>query len=167
MAGIVDAVRERLAGQPPTEMVQIERHYVVALIQLIEHSDCDERNGALAMDTKSYRATYAGKDLGLSRDMFLTLYAIASKPYGATYREIYDLYKGKGFIAGEGGRFQGNVRTMIKRLRRRLREVGVSDQLIVSRPRIGYSWRDSPPSEADHASPRSMDEERGTQCFAT
>src|SRR5690348_6230828 len=106
MVGIVDAVRERLAGQLPSEMVQIERHYVVALVQLIEHAECEEWNGALEMDARSYRATYAGMDLGLTKDMFLALYAIASKPCGATYREIYDLCKGKGFIAGHDGRFQ-------------------------------------------------------------
>lgn len=165
MVGIVDAVRECLASQLPSELVQIERHYVVALLQLLEHTDCHERNGALEMDLKSYRASYAGKDLGLPRDMFLTLYAIASKPCGATYREIYDLYKGKGFVAGDGGRFQGNVRTMIKRLRRRLREVGLSDQLIINRAGVGYYWFD-PSSEADRASSRPTVVE-GIPCFAT
>jgi hypothetical protein len=156
MAGIVNAVRGCLAGQLPSEMVQIERHYVVALLQLIEHTDCHERNGALEMDARSCTATYAGKDLGLTKDMFLTLYAIASKPYGATYREIYDLCKGKGFVAGDGGRFHGNVRTMIKRLRRRLREAGLSDQVVVNRIRVGYYWHD-PSSEADRVPPRSAD----------
>jgi DNA-binding response OmpR family regulator len=159
MACIVDAVRERVAGQLQSDVVQIERHYVVALLQLIEHADCYERTGALEMDARSYRATCAGKDLGLTKDMFLTLYAIASKPYGATYREIYDLCRAKGCVAGDGSRFQGNVRAMIKRLRRKLREMGLSDQLIVNRSGVGYYWRD-PSSEPDRLLPRSMGEPR-------
>lgn len=35
-----------------------------------------------------------------------------------------------------------NVRTMIKRPRQRLCHIGLSDQLIESRPRIGYCWHD-------------------------
>lgn len=145
MAGIVDAIRERLAQVPgafPSDLVSIERHYLIALLQLLAHTNCIERRGALELDAASYKARYAGLDLGLTKDMFLTLYAIASKPDGATYREIYDLCKGKGFIAGQDGRFEMNVRTMIKRLRQRLREEGLSEQLIENRPRIGYCWHD-------------------------
>lgn len=145
MAGLADAIRERLAqasGTCPPDVVLIERHYLVAMLQLLAHTDCVERHGALELDFVSYTAQYRGKDLGLTKDMFLTLYAIASKAHGATYREIYDLCKGKGFIAGQEGRFEMNVRTMIKRLRQRLCENGLSDQLIESRPRIGYCWHD-------------------------
>lgn len=145
MAGLVDAIRERLVQAPgtcPPDVVLIERHYLIALLQLLAHTDCIERRGALELDPVSYTAQYAGKDLGLTKDMFLTLYAIASKMHGATYREIYDLCKGKDFIAGQEGRFEMNVRTMIKRLRQRLRETGLSDQLIESRPRVGYRWHD-------------------------
>ncbi len=136
-------------------MVLIERHYVVALLQLLAHTDCAERHGALELDATSYTAQYAGKNLDLSKDMFLTLYAIASKPHGATYREIYDLCKGKGFIAGQDGRFEMNVRTMIRRLRQRLRETGLSDDMIESRPRVGYCWRD--PAAAALAVAASLD----------
>lgn len=145
MAGLVDAIRERLAqvsGTCAPDVILIERHYIVALLQRLAHVDCVERRGALELDPVSYIARYAGKDLGLSRDMFLTLYAIASKPDGATYREIYDLCKGKGFVAGAEGRFEMNVRTMIKRLRNRLRETGLSAAMIESRPRVGYCWHD-------------------------
>jgi hypothetical protein len=147
MAGVVDAIRECLAHAPaagaaPSDIVPIERHYLIALLQLLAHTDCIERRGALEMDAASYKARYAGMDLGLTKDMFLTLYAIASKPDGATYREIYDLCKGKGFVAGPDGRFETNVRTMIKRLRHRLREEGLPEQLIENRPRIGYCWHD-------------------------
>jgi DNA-binding response OmpR family regulator len=159
MAGIVDAVRERLSGQLPSEIIQIERQYVVALLQLIEHTDCHEHNGALEIDPRSYRATYAGKYLGLTKDEFLTLYAIASKADGATYREIYDLCKGKGFVAGDGGHFQGNVRTMIKRLRRKLCMAGLSAQVIVNRPGVGYYWHDLS-AERDRVPPLSADEGR-------
>jgi len=145
MAVLVDAIRERLAKTSdtcPPDVIQIERHYLVALLQQLTHVDCVERHGALELDAVSYTAQYAGRDLGLTKDMFLTLYAIASKPHGATYREIYDLCKGKGFVAGQQGRFEMNVRTMIKRLRQRLRESGLSDQMIESRPRVGYRWHD-------------------------
>jgi len=52
------------------------------------------------------------------------------------------LCKGKGFVAGADGRFEMNVRTMIKRLRIRLRETGLSAEMIESRPRVGYCWHD-------------------------
>src|SRR5690242_2430640 len=82
MAGLIDAIRERLAqaaGTCPSDVVLIERHYLVALLQLLAHADCVERRGALELDAASYTAQYAGRDLGLTKDMFLTLYAIASK----------------------------------------------------------------------------------------
>lgn len=145
MGDLVDAIRARLAlasGTSPPDVILIERHYIVALLQLLAHVDCVERRGALDLDPVSYIARYAGKDLGLTKDMFLTLYTIVSKPDGATYREIYDLCKGRGFIAGTEGRFEMNVRTMIKRLRSRLREAGLSADMIESRPRIGYCWHD-------------------------
>lgn len=145
MAGLVDAIRERLAQASGTcafDLVAIERHYLVALLQHLAHTDCIERCGALELDAASYKARYAGADLALTKDMFLTLYAIASKPDGATYREIYDLCKGKNFVAGPDGRFEMNVRTMIKRLRQRLRELGLSEQLIENRPRVGYCWHE-------------------------
>lgn len=71
--GRAEAIRERLAqtsGTCPPNVVLIERRYVVALLQLIAHTDCVERRGALELDPVSYTARYGGKDLGLTKDMF-------------------------------------------------------------------------------------------------
>ncbi len=58
-----------------------------------------------------------------------------------TYRAIYDQVHYEGFAAGDGERgFERNVRTLIKRLRRKFEAVDPGFRAIRSVTRMGYAW---------------------------
>ena len=59
-----------------------------------------------------------------------------------TYREIYDLAHGKGFVAGSGMEgYRVNVRTFIKRIRQKFKDVDEQFDSIENYPGFGYRWR--------------------------
>jgi two-component system response regulator ChvI len=62
-----------------------------------------------------------------------------------SYREIYDIVHGEGFMAGEGEMgFRTNVRAFIKRIRHKFREVDPDFSLIKNYPGFGYRWWEEP-----------------------
>jgi two-component system response regulator ChvI len=57
------------------------------------------------------------------------------------YREIYDLVHGKNFIAGYGAEgYRANVRTFIKRIRKKFRDVDDNFDHIENYAGFGYRW---------------------------
>ena len=57
------------------------------------------------------------------------------------YREIYDLVHGKNFIAGYGAEgYRANVRTFIKRIRKKFRDVDDTFDHIENYAGFGYRW---------------------------
>ena len=57
------------------------------------------------------------------------------------YREIYDLVHGKDFVAGQGSEgYRANVRTFIKRIRKKFRDVDPGFDLIENYTSFGYRW---------------------------
>ena len=60
-----------------------------------------------------------------------------------SYREIYDIVHGEGFMAGDGEvGFRTNVRAFVKRIRQKFREVDPVFSTINNYPGFGYRWRD-------------------------
>ena len=60
-----------------------------------------------------------------------------------SYRDIYDLVHGKGFVAGYGpAGYRANVRAFIKRIRQKFRAVDGTFDLIDNYPGFGYRWRE-------------------------
>jgi len=58
-----------------------------------------------------------------------------------SYRELYDLVHGKDFLAGSGtDGYRANVRTFIKRIRKKLREVDTEFEHIHNYAGFGYRW---------------------------
>jgi two-component system response regulator ChvI len=58
------------------------------------------------------------------------------------YRDIYDLVRGEGFTAGVGPEgYRANVRTFIKRIRQKFREIDERFDSIENYPGFGYRWR--------------------------
>lgn len=58
------------------------------------------------------------------------------------YREVYDVVRGEGFVAGAGPEgYRQNVRTFIKRIRGKFREVDPDFDQIGNYPGFGYRWR--------------------------
>jgi two-component system, OmpR family, response regulator ChvI len=98
--------------------------------------------GLLALRFDTHRAVWAGRtvDLTLTEFKILTLLAEqAGQDIG--YREIYDLVHGKDFIAGHGSEgYRANVRTFIKRIRKKFRDVDPSFDHIENYAGFGYRW---------------------------
>ncbi|MFQ6019027.1 MAG: helix-turn-helix domain-containing protein, partial [Kiloniellaceae bacterium] len=61
----------------------------------------------------------------------------------ATYRQIYDIVRGKDFAAGYGSEgFRANVRSFIKRIRKKFRDVDPEFDRIDNYAGFGYRWLD-------------------------
>ena len=88
------------------------------------------------------RALWAGRvvDLTLTEFRIVTLLAErAGREVG--YREIYDLVHGKDFVAGYGTEgFRANVRTFIKRIRKKFRDIDSDFDQIHNYAGFGYRW---------------------------
>lgn len=102
-----------------------------------------KRIGLLTLRSDSCRAIWGINQvpLTLTEYRIVELMALnASSP--CSYRQIYDVVHGMGFVAGDGNdghRF--NVRTLIKRIRKKFCELDSAFNQIETAPGIGYKWR--------------------------
>lgn len=99
-------------------------------------------SGPLLLRPHKGRAEWRGHDIGLTvveQRIVALLVANAGQP--VTYRAIYDQVHYEGFVAGEGERgFKLNVRTIIKRMRRKFEAIDSDFQAIRSIVGLGYAW---------------------------
>jgi two-component system response regulator ChvI len=88
------------------------------------------------------RAFWRGAAIDLTLTEFRMIAQLAMRPgEDISYRELYDLVHGKDFIAGFGSEgFRTNVRTFIKRIRRKFRELDSTFDCIENYARFGYRW---------------------------
>jgi two-component system response regulator ChvI len=100
------------------------------------------RLGRLTLRFDTSRAVWDGRtvDLTLTEFKILTLLAEnAGQDVG--YREIYDLVHGKDFIAGHGAEgYRANVRTFIKRIRKKFRDIDPDFDHVENYAGFGYRW---------------------------
>ena len=100
------------------------------------------RLGQLTLRFGTNRALWAGRavDLTLTEFRIVTLLAErAGRDVG--YREIYDLVHGKDFVAGQGSEgYRANVRTFIKRIRKKFRDLDPGFDHIENYASFGYRW---------------------------
>ena len=100
------------------------------------------RLGPLELRFDTNRALWAGRviDLTLTEFKIVTLLAEnAGQDVG--YRMIYDLVHGKEFISGHGAQgYRTNVRTFIKRIRKKFRDGDPSFDRIENYAGFGYRW---------------------------
>lgn len=102
--------------------------------------------GQLTLRMKSGRALWKGQSVDLTLTEFKMAAHLAANAGGeVTYRTLYDLVHGSGFFAGIGADgYRANVRTFIKRIRRKFRDLDDTFDEIQNYAGFGYSWR--PPS---------------------
>ena len=88
------------------------------------------------------RAVWVGKTLELTLTEFKILALLAEKAgQDVGYREIYDLVHGKDFVAGHGAEgYRANVRTFIKRIRKKFRDSDPDFDHIQNYAGFGYRW---------------------------
>ncbi|MDE2499541.1 MAG: response regulator transcription factor [Alphaproteobacteria bacterium] len=120
-----------LSGHKAREELQPERKDVVV------HDD-------LVLRHDSCRATWKQKNVGLTLTEFnIVTYLTENSGRDVSYREIYDIVHGEGFMAGEGEiGYRTNVRAFIKRIRQKFRDVDGEFSHIRNYPGFGYRWRD-------------------------
>jgi two-component system response regulator ChvI len=100
--------------------------------------------GKLQLRTDISRAYYNGQRVDLTLTEFNIVCALATAvDTDVSYRQIYDLVRGKDFVAGYGDEgFRVNVRSFIKRIRQKFRDIDDDFACIANYPGFGYRWID-------------------------
>jgi len=100
------------------------------------------RLGALELRFDINRAFWKGSAIDLTLTEFRMVSQLALKPgEDASYRDLYDLVHGKDFLAGSGADgYRANVRTFIKRIRKKFRDVDPGFDEIHNYAGFGYRW---------------------------
>ncbi len=98
--------------------------------------------GKLELRLENSRAFWSGDRIDLTLTEFNIVKLMATRPdEDVSYREIYDLVHGKGFMAGYGpSGYRANVRAFIKRIRQKFRAVDADFDCIENYPGFGYRW---------------------------
>lgn len=127
--------------------------------------------GSLHLNLKVDRARWKGQSVPLTVVEFNIVRLLASRAgEDVTYREIYDVVRGKEFFAGDGVLgHRTNVRSLIKRIRQKFRQLDDSFAAIENYPAFGYRWVPDGPREAteiaEHAA-ADIDSEVGPETHA-
>lgn len=100
------------------------------------------RLGQLELRFDINRAFWNGQGVDLTLTEFRMVSQLALKPgEDLSYRELYDLVHGKDFLAGSGTEgYRANVRTFIKRIRKKFRDVDSGFDQIHNYAGFGYRW---------------------------
>lgn len=101
------------------------------------------QRGDLALRVEIRRALWKGREVALSLGEFQIVWALAGRAGDdLSYRELYDLARGDGFIAGQGEEgYRANVRAMIKRIRKKFIEIDPGFDALENYAGFGYRWR--------------------------
>jgi two-component system response regulator ChvI len=98
--------------------------------------------GRLELRFDINRASWDGAPIDLTLTEF-KIFALLVLRIGedVSYREIYDVVHGKNFVAGYGDKgYRPNVRTFIKRIRKKLHDVDPDFEHILNRSGVGYRY---------------------------
>jgi len=101
------------------------------------------RLGQLELRFDTHRAYWRGEVVELTLTEFRMVSRLAMKPgEDVSYRELYDLVHGKDFVAGYGSEgYRTNVRTFIKRIRKKFRGIDAAFTGIENYASFGYRWK--------------------------
>jgi two-component system, OmpR family, response regulator ChvI len=98
--------------------------------------------GSLLLSRSSKRASWRGHNVPLSRSEFDVVTLLAeSAGRDVGYRQIYDVVRGNGFLAGQGEEgYRANVRAMVKRIRHKFVRLDADFAALQNYPGFGYRW---------------------------
>lgn len=104
------------------------------------------RLGSLELRFDISRAIWAGQTIDLTLTEFKILVLLVEQAgQDVGYRDIYDLVHGKDFVAGHGSEgYRANVRTFIKRIRKKFRDIDPDFDHIENYAGFGYRWTARP-----------------------
>lgn len=99
--------------------------------------------GQLELRLDSNRGFWKDRQIDLSLTEFQVVCCLARQlGEDVGYRDLYNIVHREGFVAGEGDLgYRANVRSFIKRIRQKFREVDSDFDLIENYPGFGYRWR--------------------------
>lgn len=99
---------------------------------------------ALELRPDISRAFWNGNQINLTMNEFRVVLLLAGKAGNdVSYRQIYDVVHGEGFIAGYGEKgHRANVRSLIKRIRQKFKDTDDNFKHIENYPGFGYRWTD-------------------------
>jgi two-component system response regulator ChvI len=99
-------------------------------------------SGPLTLRMDTSRAYWRDQEIELTLTEFNILVLLTSRTgEDVAYREIYDLVHGKNFVAGYGAEgYRANVRTFIKRIRKKFRDIDPEFDAIGNYAGFGYRW---------------------------
>ena len=124
---IMSGQKARNAPQAPSESQEVVKH------------------GDITLRYDSRRALWKQQNVGLTLTEFnIVAYLIEHSDRDVSYREIYDIVHGEGFMAcdGEIG-YRTNVRAFIKRIRQKFRDNDPEFTQIKNYPGFGYRWKNA------------------------
>lgn len=98
--------------------------------------------GPIQLNLESNRAYWRESQVDLSLSEFRLVKALVENAgQDVSYRALYDLVHGEGFLAGDGDiGYRANVRAFIKRIRQKFRDVDRDFDRIENYPGFGYRW---------------------------
>ena len=123
--------------------IMVHRLRIVARIKVPEsRRDKVVQVGNLLLKPHISRALWKGADVGLTVGEFKIINLLAGSQGGhVTYREIYDTLHYRGFVAGCGENgYKTNVRSAIKRIRRKFEAFDPTFERIQNYTSFGYLW---------------------------
>jgi two-component system response regulator ChvI len=102
-----------------------------------------ERHGELALYPSTARALWRQRDVGLTITEYKIVTLLVSGKRIQSYRTIYDAAYYAGFVAGSGEHgYTANVRSLVKRIRRKFVAVDPGFSAIENVQKVGYRWLD-------------------------
>jgi len=104
-----------------------------------------ERHGELALQAATARVLWRQLDVGLTITEYkLVTLLVSRKSQPQTYRALYDAAHYAGFVAGSGEQgYQTNVRSLVKRIRRKFLAIDPGFAEIENVAQVGYLWRET------------------------
>ncbi len=99
--------------------------------------------GPLSLDLDGARARWRGQPVELTLTEFRIVEHLARRAgRDQSYRALYDVVHGEGFVAGSGADgFRTNVRSHMKRIRQKFRDLDPGFDEIMNYAGFGYAWR--------------------------
>jgi two-component system response regulator ChvI len=98
--------------------------------------------GDLELNPSSCRAVWKGHQVDLTVAEFAVVEHLARNAgHDVRYRDLYNAVRGPGFAAGFGADgYRANVRSFVKRIRQKFRDLDDSFECIENYPGFGYRW---------------------------
>ncbi len=105
------------------------------------------QRGDLELYPGCFRARWKGTEVHLTIRQYMLVEHLASQHEDVSWREIYDVVRGIGFVAGDGeDGLRAIVRSWIKRIRQNFHAVDPDFDAIEVHAGFGYRWREPLPS---------------------